>query len=258
MLGTFPEVGNLSLVEKFQMLKDAGFEGVEVNVRDDRKEVLKARDQTGLSVAGISCGACTRPFASADSAERQKGVEGLFQALRDASKFGAKSVLVVAGGVTDQVSYAQNDQRTREEIRKAIPLAEELGIVLAVENVWNHFLLSPLEAARYVDEFNSPAVGWHFDVGNVMSIGWPEHWISVLGKRIEKIHIKEFSRKKMGQEGLRKGFAVEFFEGDNDWPAITRALDEVGYKGWCIVEDACDRCKKTFRRKSFCGKFLIN
>ena len=117
-----------------------------------------------------------------------------------------------------------------------MPLAEELGVKLAVENVWNHFLLSPLEAARFVDEFHSPAVGWHFDVGNAIYLGWPEHWIRILGKRIQKVHIKEFSRKNMNERGLRAGFAVEYLEGDNDWPAVMKALDEVGYRGWANAE----------------------
>jgi L-ribulose-5-phosphate 3-epimerase len=117
-----------------------------------------------------------------------------------------------------------------------VPLAEELGVKIAIENVWNQFLLSPLEAARYVDEFNSPAVGWHFDVGNVLNIGWPEQWIAVLGKRIQKLHIKEFSRKRRDNEGLWKGFEVPLGEGDNNWPAIMKALDEIGYNGWGIAE----------------------
>jgi len=117
-------------------------------------------------------------------------------------------------------------------------LAEELGVKIAIENVWNHFLLSPLEAARYVDEFNSPWVGWHFDVGNVIAYGWPEQWIRTLGKRIQKLHIKEFSREKANKEGLWKGFDVPFLKGDNNWPAVMKALDEIGYDGWGIAEQS--------------------
>jgi len=107
---------------------------------------------------------------------------------------------------------------------------------IAIENVWNHFLLSPLEAARYVDEFNSPWVGWHFDVGNVITYGWPEQWIHILGKRIQKLHIKEFSRDKANKEGLWKGFDVEYLKGDDNWPAVMKALDDIGYEGWGIAE----------------------
>ena len=138
--------------------------------------------------------------------------------------------------VNRDVSYADAYQRSQAEIRKAIPLAEELGVKIAIENVWNHFLLSPIEAARYVDEFNSPWVGWHFDVGNVINFGWPEHWIRILGKRIQKLHIKEFSREKANNQGLGKGFNVEFLKGDNNWPAVMQALDEIGYDGWGIAE----------------------
>ena len=87
-----------------------------------------------------------------------------------------------------------------------------------------------------MDEFNSPAVGWHFDVGNVINYGWPEQWIRILGKRIQKLHIKEFSRKKRDKEGLWKGFGVALREGDNNWPAIMKALDDIGYNGWAIAE----------------------
>src|SRR5262249_50970615 len=140
--------------------------------------------------------------------------------------------------VTKEVSYADAYTRSQAEVRKVIPLAEELGVKIAFENVWNQFLLSPLEAARYVDEFRSPAVGWHFDVGNVINYGWPEQWIAVLGKRIQKLHIKEFSRKKRDEEGLWKGFDVKFLEGDDDWPAVMRALDAIGYDGWGIAEQS--------------------
>jgi hexulose-6-phosphate isomerase len=87
-----------------------------------------------------------------------------------------------------------------------------------------------------VDEFNSPAVGWHFDIGNVITYGWPEQWIRVLGKRIQKLHVKEFSRKRRDQEGLWKGFDVALLEGDDDWPAVMKALDDVGYRGWAMTE----------------------
>jgi hexulose-6-phosphate isomerase len=138
--------------------------------------------------------------------------------------------------VHKDVSYNDAYDRSHAEIAKAVPLAEELGVKIAIENVWNQFLLSPLEAARFVDEFNSPAVGWHFDVGNVITYGWPEQWIRILGKRIQKLHIKEYSRKKRDAEGLWKGFDVKYLEGDNDWPAIMKALDDIGYNGWGIAE----------------------
>ena len=123
--------------------------------------------------------------------------------MRDAKRYGASSVLLVPARREQASLLRRTPTRVHKtEIRKAIPLAEELGVKIAIENVWNHFLLSPLEAARYVDEFNSPGVGWHFDVGNVIHFGWPEQWIRILGKRIQKLHIKEFSRKKRRRAGL--------------------------------------------------------
>jgi L-ribulose-5-phosphate 3-epimerase len=227
-----------TLLEKFQAVKAAGFDGIEPPSHLDQEEVLRARDQTGLSIASVSCGQRSRPITQADPAIREEGVEGIRQALRDAKRYGASSVLVVPGHVDESVAYPDAYQRAQESLRKAVPLAEELGVKMAVENVWNNFLLSPLEAARFVDEFQSPAVGWHFDVGNAIYLGWPEQWIRILGKRIRKLHIKEFSRKNMNEHGMRDGFAVEFMAGDNDWPTVMKAVDDIGYRGWAIAEPA--------------------
>jgi hexulose-6-phosphate isomerase len=134
------------------------------------------------------------------------------------------------------VSYADAYQRSVAEITKVIPLAESLGVAIAIENVWNQFLLSPLEAATYVDGFKSPMVRWHFDVGNIVNQGWPDHWIRVLGARIAKVHVKEYSRKIRDTKGPRSGFDVELMEGDSDWPTVMRALDDVKYTGWMITE----------------------
>jgi L-ribulose-5-phosphate 3-epimerase len=138
--------------------------------------------------------------------------------------------------VLDSMTVSSNSISPRRKFRKAIPLAKEPGVKIAIENVWNQFLLSPMEAARYVDEFNSPMVGWHFDVGNILNYGCPEHWIRILGKRILKLHIKEFSRKKRDNLGLWRGFEVALPEGENDWPAVIKAVDEIGHAGWAIAE----------------------
>jgi L-ribulose-5-phosphate 3-epimerase len=225
-------------LEKFQAVKAAGFDGIEPPSHLDQDEVLRARDQTGLAIPSVSCGTPSRGLSDPVAEKRAEAVEGIKQGLREAKRYGASSVLVVPGGVTEEVSYAVAYERTQQELRKVLPVAEGLGIKLAFENVWNHFLLSPLEAARFVDEFNSPAAGWQFDIGNAIYLGWPEQWIRILGKRIQKLHIKEFSRKKMNEGGPRNGFGVEFLEGDNDWPAVMKALDEIGYKGWATAEPA--------------------
>ncbi len=226
-----------SVTEKMKAIKEAGFQGVEMMSQMDQDEVLRARDESGLAIPSV-CGTqhWGKPLSHPDPKVRAEGLEALRQTLRDAKRYGASSVLLVPGVVTKEISYADAYTRSQAEIRKAIPLAEELGVKIAIENVWNYFLLSPLEAARYVDEFNSQAAGWHFDVGNILNFGWPEQWIQVLGKRIQKLHIKEFSRKKRDSAGLWKGFDVKLLEGDNDWPAVMKAVDEVGYTGWAITE----------------------
>ncbi len=230
--------GNLPILDRFKLAKDLGFDGLEVDSPGESKaEILKARDATGLGIADVIDSVHWKDALSdPDPAVRARGLEGLKTALHDCRDFGCTSVLLVPGVVTKQISYADAYARSQSEIRKAVPLAEQLEVKIAIENVWNQFLLSPLEAARYVDEFQSPAVGWHFDVGNIVNYGWPEQWIRILNKRIAKIHVKEFSRAKRDKEGLWKGFDVELMEGDCDWPAVMQALDEVGYQGWLIAE----------------------
>jgi L-ribulose-5-phosphate 3-epimerase len=245
-----------SVLEKMKAIKEAGFEGTEMMSHMDQDEVLRARDETGVALPSV-CGRdhWGKPLSDPDPKVRAEGLEALKQTLRDAKRYGASSVLLVPGVVSKEVSYADAYTRSQAEIRKAVPLAEELGVKIAIENVWNYFLLSPLEAARYVDEFQSPAVGWHFDVGNILNYGWPEQWIRILGPRIQKLHIKEFSRKKRDNQGLWKGFDVQLLEGDNDWPAVMKAVDAIGYHGWAITEqgggdspeglkDLCQRLEK--------------
>jgi L-ribulose-5-phosphate 3-epimerase len=245
-----------SVLEKMKAIKEAGFEGTEMMSHMDQEEVLRARDATGLVIPSV-CGRdhWKKPLSDPDPRVRAEGLEGLKHTLRDAKRYGASSVLLVPAVVNQNVSYADAYTRSQAEIRQAVPLAEELGVKIAIENVWNYFLLSPLEAARYVDEFNSPAVGWHFDVGNVVNYGWPEQWIRILGPRIQKLHIKEYSRKKRDAQGPWKGFDVKLLEGDDNWPVVMQAVDEIGYHGWAITEqpggdspeglkDLCDRLSK--------------
>jgi L-ribulose-5-phosphate 3-epimerase len=225
------------VLEQFQAVKAAGFEGVEPMSHMNQDEVVKALEETGLKAASVCCNThWGKPLSHPDEKVRREGLEGLQQALKDAKRYGASSVLLVPGVVDNKtVSYDDCFKRSVVEIRKAVPLAEELGVKIAIENVWNNFITEPKQAIAFLDEINSPQVGWHFDIGNVVKYSPPETWVPVLGKRILKLHIKEFSKVK--------GFGVKFFEGDNNWPAIMKALDEVGYQGWGISEQPGDQSK---------------
>jgi L-ribulose-5-phosphate 3-epimerase len=238
-LGMVKAPKDASTLDKFQMIKDAGFDGIELNRPDalPLDEILKARDASGLQVAGLICTThWGKPLSDNNPKVREQGFEGLKLALADAGELGCARVLLVPGVVNKDVSYDACWQRSQEGIRRAVEFAEKAKCKIAIENVWNQFIMSPLEAARFVDEIASPWVGWHFDIGNVITYGWPEQWIRILGPRILNLHIKEFSRKKRDEEGYRKGFAVELGEGDDNWPAIMQALDEIHYAGWGILE----------------------
>ncbi|MEE2775365.1 MAG: sugar phosphate isomerase/epimerase family protein [Acidobacteriota bacterium] len=228
-----------SVEDKFRAAAAAGFDGVELDSPNelDTAEVLAARDATGLEIPGVVDSVHWRQHLSDPSPEvRAAGLAGLETALRDCKAYGGSTVLLVPAVVSKRVSYADAYRRSQAEIRKALPLAAELGIQIAIENVWNGFLLSPVEAARYVDEIESPQLGWYFDVGNIVNFGWPEHWIDTLGKRILKLDIKEYSREKRDAEGPRAGFDVKLLEGDCDWPSVMSALDRIGYRGWGSAE----------------------
>ena len=226
-----------SIMEKFQAAKAAGFDGVEVYSHLNREEVLQAARQTGLVIPSV-CGALHGKYSLSDPDPKVRvlGVEALKVTLEDAKAYGADTILLVPGRVNETVSYDQCWDLSIAEIRRVLPLAEKLGVTIAIENVWNNFLLSPLEAARYIDQFNSPFVKAYFDCGNVLVIGWPEQWIRILGKRIARVHIKEYSRKIADKQGKWAGFGVALQEGDNNWPVIVKALDEIGYHGWTTIE----------------------
>jgi len=235
MWGTIGVKG--STLEKMEAVKAAGYDGVEMMGGMDPDDVARALAATGLVAGSVCCHThWAKPLSDPNPEVRKVGLEGLKQSLRDAKGYGAPSVLLVPAVVNEKVSYNDAWTRSIEEIKKAVPLAEELGVKISLENVWNSFLLSPMEAARYVDEFKSPAVKWHFDIGNVVVYGWPEQWVRILGPRIQTLHIKEYSRTKADKEGRWAGFNVEFLKGDNNWPAVMKALDDINYSGWAIAE----------------------
>jgi hexulose-6-phosphate isomerase len=229
-----------SILEKFKIVKEAGYDGIDMDGPPAKHdEVLKARDETGLVIHGVvDHPHWSMPLSAADAKVREQGLAGLMQALKDAKAYGGTTVLLVPAVVNKDTSYADAYTRSQEEIRKALPLAAELGIKIAIENVWNMFLMSPLELVRYIDEFQSPWIGSYFDIGNVVNYGWPEQWIRILGKRIIKLDIKEYSRKRRDTSGPYAGFGAPLGEGDCDWPAVLKALREIGYSGWATAEVA--------------------
>ncbi len=231
---------NLSILDKFKLLKDLGFDGVELDSPNNlnKKEILEARDKTGLLIPGVVNSRHWKyPLSSPDPEVRAACVESMKTALYDCRDYGGNTVLLVAGIVNEKISYDEAWNRTQTEIRKLLPVAEKTGIKIAIENVWNNFLLSPMEAAHYIDAFDHPMIGWHFDVGNVVRYGWPEQWIKILNKRILKLDIKEYSRKKQWDDGVGKGFDVELGKGDCNWPVVMDALEEIDYSGgWGAAE----------------------
>lgn len=232
------QVGS-NLKEKFQILREVGFDGVELDSPSEISidEALAAKEASGLEIPGVVDSVhWQQTLGDPDPDVRAKGRAALEQALRDCKALGGSSVLLVPAVVNADVAYDAAFERSRVEIMRVLPLAQELRVRIAIENVWNNFLLSPLEAARYVDSIASPWVGWHFDIGNVVNYGWPEQWIRILGPRVLKLDVKEYSRKKRDAEGLWKGFEVEIGEGDCNWPAVRAALDDVQYSGWASAE----------------------
>ncbi|MBN2594337.1 MAG: sugar phosphate isomerase/epimerase, partial [Sedimentisphaerales bacterium] len=228
-IGMLPK--NLSDADKLKLAKECGFEGIEGSPMDNldaaRKLGTLARE-AGVPIHSIVYGGWDAPFSDPDTKVIEKGLAGMETALRSAKALGADTVLLVPAIVTETVSYGDAYKRSQEHIRKLLPLAEKLEIVIAVENVWNKFLLSPLEFARYVDEFESPWLRAYFDVGNVIIYGYSQDWIRTLDKRIVKIHLKDFKRKGYHWTNL--------LEGDVNWKQVRRALDEVGYDGFVTTE----------------------
>ncbi len=224
--------GGDTVMDKFQIARDAGLHGVEVDSPSklSADELLAAQEKTGIKIHGlVNSMHWSVPLNSPDPTARAKLLESIRTNIAEATRFGAGSILLVPAVVRDGMAYDDAYRITQEELKKVLPEAEKAGVKISIENVWNNFLLSPLEAACYVDELHSTAAGWHFDIGNVINFGWPDQWIRVLGARIQRLHIKDFSRKKRDAEGLWKGFNVELGEGDAGWAKVMKALDDVGY-----------------------------
>ena len=223
--------GNLSNADKFKLAKECGFEGIEASPIEDltaAEEMGKMARDAGVPIHSIVYGGWDAPLSDPNPEVEQKGLSGMRTALNSAKAFGCDAVLLVPAIVNETVGYGEAYERSQKNIRKLLPLAEKLGIIIAVENVWNKFLLSPLEFARYVDEFESPWLKAYFDVGNVIIYGYSQDWIRTLGKRIVKIHLKDFKRKGYQWTNL--------LEGDVNWKQVRLALEEVSYNGFLTPE----------------------
>ena len=235
-IGMLPK--NLSYAERMKLVKGAGFDAIEGQTVTDQKvaeEIKKAADDAKVRIHSVmNMAHWDNPLSSPDPAVVEKSLEGMRTSLHNAKLWGADAVLLVPAVVTPQVSYHDAWTRSQKQIRKLIPLAEELKIVIGIEEVWNKFLLSPLEMPKYVDEFQSPWVKSYFDVGNVVFYGYPQDWIHSLGKRIAQVHLKDF---KITGGGFGNGFQfVNLGEGDIDWPAVRKAFADVGYTGYATTE----------------------
>jgi L-ribulose-5-phosphate 3-epimerase len=212
---------SMSVMDRFRLIKDIGFDGTEVRVADraDPKEIVKAIEVVGLPVHGVV----------------NSSNPDLAAAIDRSKVYGGTSVLFVCR-YDKKLSLDENWKRDQETIRVAVPYAEEHEIKILIENVWASYLISAWDVQRFIDEFDSPWVGAYFDVGNNVRWGVAEHWVPVLGERIGKLDIKEYDTKKQVSEGLRAGFDVSLGEGSIDWAAVRGELGKIGFEGWATAE----------------------
>ena len=227
----------LSFAERFAIGKEAGFEAVEmqtITADAEAAEIKEASAKTGLKIHSVMNSDHWRfPLSSADPGVVAKSVAGMETSIRNAALWGAEAVLLVPAVVDAATSYRDAWTRSQRVIReRLLPVARDQKIIIAVEEVWNKFLQSPLEFARYVDDFESPWVKAYFDVGNVVINGYPQDWIRTLGSRIVRIHLKDFTVDRKSQAFAFKNLG----EGDIDWPEVRRALAEIGYSGYVTTE----------------------
>lgn len=249
-LRAFPP--HMDMAQRLALAQEAGFEGVEVNLEPQEPYTLEASDealqqlraqveQAGLCVSSVYCREqWLYPITSQNEATRERGKAIVMALARAAVCLGTDAVLVVPGAVDNGVFSAQPEivpydvayDTAQQALRElAAQMGAFAGVNLLLENVWNKFLLSPLEFARFVDEIDHPQVGVYFDVGNILRTGFPEQWIRILGRRIKRVHFKDF---RLAVDNLH-GF-VTMLEGDVNWPAVRQALDEIGYDSWVAAE----------------------
>ena len=252
-LWAFPYPEKMSLQECLQLAKDAGFDGIELNYdlendlspkagAKDFANIRKMADKIGISISGL-CSFLFWPYplSSNDPEKRARGMELAAKMAQAAHDLGVENLLVVPGAVhipwrTDHEPVPNDvcDRRAREAVRKLLPQAEKLKVYLNIENIFfNGYLMTPMEMVDFVDSFNSQHVRVHFDTGNIMLFQFPEHWISVLGKRIKNVHLKEFTKK--GTDHSLETFRP-LLDGTTNWPAVLEAFAQTGYNGYLTFE----------------------
>jgi L-ribulose-5-phosphate 3-epimerase len=228
--------------ECFAAAKSAGFDAMEIAIgpdipleasHDDAGRMADAAEKAGIKIVTlwVSEPLHANPLNSPDAAVRARGVDAIRKALAIATDLHCGALLLYAvrlgNGPRLEVGSQETWDRYTAELTKVVPDAERARIFLDPENVWNKFILSPLEMRAFVDQFHNPWVGTHFDAGNVMEYGYPEDWILTLGQRIKRIHFKDF---KLAGRGQAAHFA-DLLEGDVNWKAVMQALVQVGYNG---------------------------
>jgi len=224
---------DLSFEQRFRLAVDVGFHLMEVRTVEtdaEAQQIKDGADAAGLRIHSVMNQAHWRnPISSPDPAVVDQSVAGMEASLRQAELYGAETVLLVPAVVQQDTTYEQAWERSQHVIRERIlPVAEQTGVVVALEEVWNKFLLTPRDFVQYIDEFNHPLIKAYFDVGNLVHYGVPEHWIEAIGgKRMAKVHLKDYSRKD--------GF-TPLGEGTVDWEAVRAAFDSIGYEGAATVE----------------------
>jgi hexulose-6-phosphate isomerase len=233
------------LNEVFKMAKDNGFQGVEVAIAedgeltpqstpDDCKRIIESAQQNGIQLASLASGLGWKyHLTSQDESNRQQAIEITGKSLQIANWLGVDAILSVPGGVGSSFNpdfpYTPYDvayDNALKSLKELAPIAEETGVSVGVENVWNMFLLSPIEMREFIDKVGSKGVGVYFDVGNNIYSGFAQDWIRILGSRIKRIHFKDYKHGHAGLEGF-----VDLLAGDVDWPETMRALREIGYDG---------------------------
>jgi L-ribulose-5-phosphate 3-epimerase len=252
-LWAFPYPERMNLEECLQLAKRAGYDGIELNYDLDNDlspkagtkefhDIRRMADRIGIAISGV-CSFLFWPYplTSNDPEKRARGIELAGKMAQATHDLGVENLLVVPGAVhipwrTDHEPVPNDvcDRRAREAIGKLVPQAEKLKVFLNMENIFfNGFLMTPMEMNTFVDSFQSEFVRVHFDTGNIMMFHFPEHWISVLGKRIQNTHLKEFTKK--GTDYSLETFRP-LLDGTTDWPAVTEALDHTGYNGYVTFE----------------------